>query len=357
MRAGETLRINGGVHAQELVEETALLAMKQGVQVSITTVSDDFQKRVYEDVPVRYLKKTSKIAMKIADVVDNIITIEAPKDPRIMENIEHGKMAASVAANIPIKKKLDRRYVKWVFVGYPTQELADSLGTSYKKLERFIFSGILINEKKLREKAEKIMRKMQGADKIRVWDEYGTDMLLKLKNRRINMDDGYISDRDIKHKDVGSNLPAGEVFTAPVETYGSGTWVSPARRDLFTQKMIEGIRLSFKDGKLVKAEAEKNENVMKDTIRRCVAIDRNEKIIRTTNVAELGIGLNPVITDIIGYLLTDEKIGGTAHLAIGHNKGYGGTSESSLHWDFITNKGVNIEIVDDETIIENGKVI
>jgi aminopeptidase len=78
-------------------------------------------------------------------------------------------------------------------------------------------------------------------------------------------------------------------------------------------------------------------------------------------VAELGIGLNPLIDKSIGYTLTDEKIGGTIHIAIGYNKGaYGGRSESCLHWDFVTHKGINLETISGKKrkmLIEKGKFL
>ena len=81
--------------------------------------------------------------------------------------------------------------------------------------------------------------------------------------------------------------------------------------------------------------------------------------MRTINIAELGIGINPIIDKIIGYLLTDEKIGGTIHVAIGENYRFPcGKSHSCLHWDFITNKGVNLAVISnkkEKIIIENGK--
>ncbi len=32
------------------------------------------------------------------------------------------------------------------------------------------------------------------------------------------------------------------------------------------------------------------------------------------------------------------------HLAFGSNAGYGGASESTMHWDFVSAPGVNIEV-------------
>ena len=83
--------------------------------------------------------------------------------------------------------------------------------------------------------------------------------------------------------------------------------------------------------------------------------------MRTYNLAELGIGCNPEITKAIGYILTDEKINGSVHLAFGSNKMMGGTSVSQIHWDFVTTPCVNITVEYNDgikkLIMENGKRI
>ncbi len=61
-------------------------------------------------------------------------------------------------------------------------------------------------------------------------------------------------------------------------------------------------------------------------------------------VAELGIGLNPVIDHAIGYILTDEKIGGSVHVAFGRSDMYGGNIQSNMHWDFVTAPDVTMEV-------------
>ncbi len=349
MKADETLQIRAGLHTHDLVEQMALEALKIGIHPSFMTVSDDYTKAVYHHVPTKYLRATSRLALKSVEALNNTIRIESPKDPRIMENISQTKIAASIEGNRPIRKKMDLYKIKWNYVGFPTKEMAEKLGVRFSLLRKFIFDGILIDPKALQKKALPIYKELLGARSVHVFDEYGTDLTLRMAKRKIMIADGLIGDEDIKKGDIGLNLPDGEVFTTPFETTGHGKLVSPKRTDWLTGKMIEDIELVFEKGRLnmQKTSAGKNEHLLKGTIKHCLKIDRkNEKVIRTTNFAELGIGLNPIIDRIIGYLLCDEKIGGTVHIAIGMNKdkAYGGTSSSVLHWDFITNKGVNIEV-------------
>lgn len=364
MKSGETLRVSGGAAAQDLVEEVAIQAMKKGIDVSISTSRNIFIKRLYDEIPIKYIRRTSKIALKLAEVVDNSIRIDCD-DPKIYEKISHNKISASHESGLPISKIMDRRNVKWCLVGYPTQELADYLEVDFSKLKRFILDAILVDRRVLMKNANVIKSALQKADYVHITDDYGTDLKLRLVGRKIMASDGYISDQDKKEKDIGLNLPDGEVFTTPLETYAEGVLISPKRADIFTEKMIENIKLVFENGKLNlnKTKAEKNEKIMKNTLKKSLDLDKKKfPVVRTTNPAELGIGLNPIINEVIGYLLTDEKIFGTIHVAIGKNcnKAYGGKSNSSIHWDFVTNKGVNIEIIRKNKgfmLMEKGKLV
>lgn len=110
-------------------------------------------------------------------------------------------------------------------------------------------------------------------------------------------------------------------------------------RDRFTNKIIRNALLVFEAGQLSleKTSAEEGEDELKASLTTALKSDeRRYGTVRTLNVGELGLGLNEKITKPIGYVLTDEKIGGSAHVAIGDNRSYGGTSDSSVHWDFVT---------------------
>jgi leucyl aminopeptidase (aminopeptidase T) len=53
------------------------------------------------------------------------------------------------------------------------------------------------------------------------------------------------------------------------------------------------------------------------------------------NLAELGIGTNVAVSDLVGSVLLDEKAGGTVHIAIGDDAGIGGDTEAPIHLDGI----------------------
>jgi aminopeptidase len=248
---------------------------------------------------------------------------------------------------------------KWTYAAWPTPEAAKFYGINYDDLECLTIGGMMVPAALLKENGAKLAKKLKGKDTVHVTDSRGTDFVCKIKDRRINEDDGVVDDHDIELNDLGNNLPAGEVFVAPHETVGEGTLYCPITVDRLTNKLVKDVTLHFKNGKLLLDDctAETNDDVMLESFRRCMKIDKREKEVRTTNIAELGIGCNPAINKAIGYILTDEKIGGSVHVAFGNNHGYGGTSRSSIHWDFVSHPSATIEVLGTgETIMKDGKI-
>jgi len=363
LKRDEAVVIRGGTHTQELLEEIGILCYKKGAQPLIMAATDNYSARVYDEIPKETLETTPKHYLGTIKEADAYIVVEPFRDPETQTRFSPEKVAARTKAYVPIRKELygeeTGRGKKWTYAGWPTQEAAKFYSLDYNDLERLIIEGIMVPASTLKLQTSKLAKHLNGKDVLHITDKRGTDFTCKIQGRRINEDDGIIDDHDIEMNDLGNNLPAGELFIAPHETFGEGTLHCPITIDRFTNKIIKDITLHFKDGKLLLDEctAGTNREQMIDTFKRCLEIDKKEEV-RTTNIAELGIGCNPAIDKAIGYILTDEKIGGSVHVAFGSNVSYGGTSKSSMHWDFVTHPSATIGIPDtDEVIMKDGEIL
>ncbi|MCW4020703.1 MAG: aminopeptidase, partial [Candidatus Bathyarchaeota archaeon] len=353
-----------GTHAQELLEEVGILCYKKGAQPLIMATSDDYSARIYEEVPAEVLEVTPKHYLGAIKEADAYVVVKPFRDPKIQTRFPREKVAARTKANVPIRKVLYGEYdgpgKKWTYAGWPTPEAASFYGIDYYDLERLIIEGMTVPASTIKEYTSRVAERLKGANVLHITDRRGTNFTCRIKDRRINEDDGLVDDHDIEIGDLGNNLPAGEVFIAPHETFGEGTLFCPVTIDRFTNKIVKDVTLHFKDGKLLLDEctARVNGGQMIDSFKRCLEIDSKEKEVRTTNIAELGIGCNPAIDKAIGYILTDEKLSGSVHLAFGSNLGYGGTSRSCMHWDFVTHPSATIEIVGKRApVMKDGKII
>jgi aminopeptidase len=367
LKTGDNVLIQGGLHSQQLLEDIAHECYRVGALPLVSSRSDDLSTRVMRDIPAKTLEQTPRHLLGAVKGMDCMINIDAYDDPSITSAFPRAKMEAKSKAGVPLMKVLDGEgrgvSKKWCFAGWPTRKQAKFYGISYGLYERLIIDGLTVPIPTLRRRCETIGEFLKEASHLHVTDPEGTDFELKIGKRKRNLDDGFVSDEDVEANDKGNNLPAGEVFVAPHESWGSGTLFCPITRDSFTGKMIRNTELRFSKGRLdlERTKAPSDQETIVETFKQALRVDEaTQKRLRTMNVAEIGIGCNPRTNKAIGFVLTDEKITGSVHLAFGSNISYGGTSQSIMHWDFVTAPKVTLvartEDGSERTAIKNGRL-
>ncbi|QPV61871.1 aminopeptidase [Halosimplex litoreum] len=169
--------------------------------------------------------------------------------------------------------------------------------------------------------SERLLDQVAGAEEVRVTTELGTDITFDLGDRAWQLDTGIVHDPGQM-----SNLPAGEIFTSPEDANGrfvvDGTMMPHGKLD-------EGQTLEFEveDGYVT--------DISDDAVRADVEEAAEEVGRDAYNLAELGIGSNLAVEDLVGSVLLDEKAAGTVHIAIGDDHGIGGDTTAPIHLDGI----------------------
>ena len=354
---GDGIIVAGGVHTMDLLEEVALECYKRGATPSIVVTSDKYLQRVFREIPAKTLATPPKQLVGMLKAADMIISIEEQDDSSIVEKFPREKLEARQKANLPLNKLLAHptKGRKWLYAGWPTEKNAKKFGVTYADFSQMIVGGISVSPDMLMNIGKHMRRKFANASWVHVWDSKGTDFNVKVEGRDALIDDGVISQEDYDAGDRGANLPAGELFFAIHETAGDGKLFCPITRDRLSGKPVKDVMLKFKDGLLLvdKVTAAENLDALRMSFEQCERVDKLRfKTVRTRNLCELGIGFNPRIKKSIGYILTDEKVMGTVHLAFGMNFSFGGKSESTMHWDFVSAPGANIEVMR-----EDGKTV
>ena len=365
VRDGEAVYISGGTHLQEFLEEIGIEVARRGGEPFITAVSDRYQRRYLEATSIEAFLRTPKIGLAAAQAMDIFVIIEPFSDPSIKKGFE-AKLKARSEGRQPITDVIYGKPGKrWVYMGWATEGMAKTYGVPLKVLERLVIDSCLIDYRELKRKCQHVIGRLKGAKHVRVTDPHGTDFRVDIEGRDLLADDGLWSAEKEASGDWGANLPAGEVFVAPVETAGEGTIVCPLTVDDLTRStVLRDVRLFFKDGTLVpgKCTAAKGQDILLDNFRKFVELDMDKHgSPNALKIAELGIGMNPVIDRAIGYILTDEKIGGSVHVAFGRSTGYGGNVTSAMHWDFVTAPDVTVEVENTDgrrhLLIKDGKLL
>jgi len=166
-----------------------------------------------------------------------------------------------------------------------------------------------------------VLAQVEDADEIRVTAPAGTDITFEPGGRAWNTDTGIVHEPG-----DFSNLPAGEVFVSP--TSADGTYVvDGTMRPHGLLDEGQELRFEVEDGYVTE--------ISNDEIRGQVEAAAEEVGRDAYNLAELGIGTNVGVTELVGSVLLDEKAAGTVHVAIGDDAGIGGDTDAPLHLDGI----------------------
>ncbi|WP_440007248.1 aminopeptidase [Halomicrococcus sp. SG-WS-1] len=187
--------------------------------------------------------------------------------------------------------------------------------------EEVMVTGLDADYRAIGEHCVAVLEQVEDADEIRVTSPQGTDITFEPGDR------DWLADTGLCHEAGDfTNLPAGEVFVSPENANGryvvDGTMMP---HGLLTPG--ETLEFVVEDGRVTE--------ISDDDIRSQVETAAEEVGDDAYNLAELGIGTNTAVTELVGSVLLDEKAGGTVHIAIGDDAGIGGDTDAPVHLDGI----------------------
>jgi aminopeptidase len=109
------------------------------------------------------------------------------------------------------------------------------------------------------------------------------------------------------------------------------------------------VTLHFKDGRVERWEAGRGVEFLESILDRDAGARR---------LGEFAIGTNEGVDRFTRNVLYDEKMAGTIHCALGQTYAQtGGTNQSSVHWDMVTDMRAGRITADGELFYENGRFV
>jgi aminopeptidase len=244
------------------------------------------------------------------DDVDSHIYIIGGDNACELADVPQHVMEASRLAFRPVTEKYLQK--KWTLLRFPTSAAAQAAGMSTEAFEDFCLDVSTVDYALMDQAMDPLVDLMSRTDRVRIVSP-GTDLAFSIKGIPIQKAAGK------------NNIPDGEVFTAPVRESANGTilYNTPSLED---GTLYERVRFTFKDGRIVDADANERERLVS-------ILDTDEG---ARYVGEFALGLNPRIDRPIKDTLFDEKIGGSLHLTPGraYDDADNG-NRSAVHWDLI----------------------
>ncbi len=337
---GQTLWIEGQTAAMPLLEALQAACLERGAYPIIQALPPQGSRAFYLHEQ-GWLERIPPAMLALFENIDSTLRIESAANPLELSGIDPARLSQQRKSWKPLADLRAKK--RWCITLYPTPGYAQQAGMSTPEFRAFVERAMYLDRpdpvvawQELSRFQAALINRLANVREIRL-EAPGTDLRLKVEGRTWINSDGK------------RNMPSGEVFTGPWETSAQGE-ISFNLPVVVSGQRVSGVYLRFEQGKVVEAKAEQGEAYLL----KMLETDPGARFL-----GELGIGTNFGIDRPTGFILYDEKIGGSIHLALG--QGYletGSANQSAIHWDLILDlRGGGRIWADGEVLQENGKFV
>ncbi|UCZ54128.1 aminopeptidase [Bacillus shivajii] len=311
VKDGDKVLIKGHSVTKDLIVELIDQIYERNAFAFTQLLDDEINQHLLMGAKSEQTELQAKWAMQQYKDIDCVIAIIAEENDAELAEVppEIFKMRGEIF------KPVNEFYInqrRWVLLNYPTPGLAQKAGMSTKKFTDFLFNVCTADYEKMERAFEPLKELMDKTDRVQIKGS-GTDLTFSIKGIPTVPCAGE------------ANIPDGEIYTAPVKESVNGTitYNTPCP---YRGVTFNNVSLTFENGKIVKATADKEEQI--------------NDIFNTDEgaryVGEFAIGVNPFITEPMGDILFDEKIAGSLHFTPGEAYGDADNgNKSSVHWDMV----------------------
>jgi aminopeptidase len=346
-QAGETVAIRATPLASPLVEAVFRELLRVGAYPLPLIELESFEEMLLKEGNENQLSMPHPVLSMMAEHISAQLSIGSKSNTRSLSGVDPSRLAkrrqASQNVARVLRKREQSKTYRWATTLYPTAAYAQDAEMSLHDFEEFVFDVCFLNDldpiarwKEVSAQQQRLVDWLVGRKRVHILGD-GTDLGLS------------IEDRVFINSDGRRNFPSGEFFTGPVENSAEGViqFDVPAS---YEGHAIEGVRLVFREGKVVEASAMHGQAFLEQMLE----LDSGARFL-----GEFAFGNNSRVNRAIRNTLFDEKMGGTVHLALGSSyPETGGVNQSALHWDMVCDLRRNGEVwVDDVLFLKDGKIV
>jgi aminopeptidase len=380
IKKDEVVHLNATESAKPLFIEVRNAVLKAGGHVIANFLPDGTNDRRSVTREFYELAKPHQISWfpkkyvrGLVDEIDHTIHILAHSNPHELKGIDAKKIMARGVAWKPFRdwenEKERKGAFTWTIALYGTPAMAKEAGLTEKAYWDQIIKACFLDEKKPIKKWREVFQMLEKYQKRL---NALTPKVDKLHLEGVDVDLWISMGKDRQWLGgSGRNIPSFELFTSP-DWRGTEGWIRFNQPLYRYGNKIEGIQLWFKDGRVVKSSATKNEKLLKQMIATPGADKIGEYSLTDKRASR--------ITKFMAETLFDENMGGpegNTHLALGmayKDACIGkiaemdeedftdlGFNDSSVHTDIIstTRRKVTAHLKDGSTkvIYKNGEFV
>jgi leucyl aminopeptidase (aminopeptidase T) len=323
VRENEIVELAGNVEDLPLLEDMAIEVRKRGAHPIVLVQTEQFGRRLYDEIPARYDGQAPLAGRKLVEAIDVFITTEAGEG-RTYRGVPPERQAARAKASQPLVDLARKRGIRSVFLGnglYPSEERAEQFGMDRDDLAGLMYAGIDADYGRLQATGKRLGAALTG-NELRITNTAGTDLRIRMAGRPVYVSDGVISAEDRKRGGTALSvwLPAGEVYFTPAPGTAEGTVV--ADRYYHQGDRIDGLRLEIAGGKVVGMSAKSGLEPLKA---RYEAGGAGRDLVGVVD-----FGINPSLRVPEGKAVNVWSRAGAVTIVIGNNQWAGGSNSSDF---------------------------
>ena len=345
VQEGELVQVIGESVAEPLIEALVEAILQRGGHPAVRMTTANMGEIFFRNASDAQLDYVSPIIEYSVEKLDVSIFIRASANPKAMSNIDPQRTARrGKASRHLIERRRQREEAgefRWNICPWPTHSAAQDAEMGFLEYVEFVYKACGLDQDdpvaywtQFRDKQERLAAWLADKHHAEVRGP-GIEMSFDFGGRT------WVSCHGTE------NFPDGEIFTSPIEDSVNGH-VEFNYPTVSGGREVSGVRLTFKDGKVVEASAQKGEEYL------MAQLDTDEG---SRTLGEFAVGTNFGIQRFTRSTLFDEKIGGTIHMALGRGfEEAGGSNMSVVHWDMVHGMMDGGEIlIDGERFYQSGQ--
>jgi aminopeptidase len=317
VKSGEVVRLNVGLSALPMYRALVKVIIDSGAHV-IGGVSDDMSgagRYFYDNATTSQLNFfPAKYGRGLVEQIDHSIAILSDYNIHELDGVDPKKIMQTQKVAKPMREWIDKKEnngkFTWTLALYGTPSMAKEASLSLEEYWAQIIHANFLDR----------------ANPIAQWQKVGREVkrvsnaLTKLEIESLHM---VGADADLQLKigakrkwlgGSGRNIPSFEVFTSP-DWRGTEGWIRFNQPLYRYGQVVRGIELHFEKGRVVRATASKNQNLLLEML----ATDKGASQIGEFSLTDRRLSR---INKFMAETLFDENMGGpygNTHLAVGRS--------------------------------------
>lgn len=250
LKRGENLLIESWPHGLEIAKEAVFQARAMGAHPMLIVEDEETLFRSLDALRPGATKAGAHEWAALSKA-NAYMFIPGPADlPRAWAM--GSKWGAAYPSNSEWYTRAKRAKLRGVRIlyGWTSPERAAAYGLDLAAWRQMVLEASCVRPSEIRPKGRALARILTKGKKVKVTAPNGTDFSIGLCARPAQVDDGSVSEQDVKDGENMSQAPAGQLWVAPDEKTAQGRFVAD-RPSLSMGRPVRGSQFEFKAGKLV----------------------------------------------------------------------------------------------------------